>query len=176
MADQPQPLEDARISDSHATASVNLPRVTITFCTQCKWMLRAAYFAQELLSTFSTALGEVSLVPGTGGVFTVTIQHASNVNFTTHTSVLWDRKINGGFPETKQLKALVRDVIEPSRDLGHIDRALAKGRDDGREKDGRGQGQEEQGEAGEKGQTGQTGERQADSGPSGQGICEDCQS
>ena len=43
MADQPQPLEDARISDSHATAPVNLPRVTITFCTQCKWMLRAAY-------------------------------------------------------------------------------------------------------------------------------------
>ncbi|EGD89861.1 hypothetical protein H112_02336 [Trichophyton rubrum D6] len=175
MADQPQPLEDARISDSHATAPVNLPRVTITFCTQCKWMLRAAYFAQELLSTFSTALGEVSLVPGTGGVFTVTIQHASNVNFTTHTSVLWDRKINGGFPETKQLKALVRDVIEPSRDLGHIDRALAKGRVDGEEKDGRGQGQEEPGEAGEKGQTGQTGERQADSGPSGQGSCEECQ-
>ncbi|OAL71057.1 hypothetical protein A7D00_4719 [Trichophyton violaceum] len=175
MADQPQPLEDARISDSHATAPVNLPRVTITFCTQCKWMLRAAYFAQELLSTFSTALGEVSLVPGTGGVFTVTIQHASNVNFTTHTSVLWDRKINGGFPETKQLKALVRDVIEPSRDLGHIDRALAKGRVDGEEKDGRGQGQEEPGEAGEKGQTGQTGERQADSGLSGQGSCEECQ-
>lgn len=70
----------------------------------------------------------------------------------------------------------MRDVIEPSRDLGHIDRALAKGRDDGGEKDSRGQGQEEQGEAGEKGQTGQTGERQADSGPSGQGICEDCQS
>ncbi|EFR02956.1 selenoprotein W family protein [Nannizzia gypsea CBS 118893] len=163
MDDQPQPLEDDLIADSHATAPVNLPRVTITFCTQCKWMLRAAYFAQELLSTFSTALGEVSLVPGTGGVFTVTIQHASNVNFTTHTSVLWDRKVNGGFPETKQLKALVRDVIEPSRDLGHIDRALAKERGDD------GQGQEQEQEQGEEREKGQTGESQG-----GQGSCEEC--
>lgn len=69
----------------------------------------------------------------------------------------------------------MRDVIEPSRDLGHIDRALAKGRVDGGEKDGRGQGQEEPGEAGEKGQAGQAGERQADSGPFGQGSCEECQ-
>ncbi|KAF3484185.1 selenoprotein domain-containing protein [Arthroderma uncinatum] len=122
-----QTLEDPLISESSASAPVNLPRITITYCTQCKWMLRAAYFAQELLSTFSTDLGEVSLIPSTGGTFTVCILYASNVNFTTHTSTLWDRKVNGGFPETKQLKALVRDIIDPSRDLGHIDRAL-KGR------------------------------------------------
>ena len=35
---------------------------------------------------------------------------------------LWDRKTNGGFPEVKQLKQLVRNVIDPDRDLGHIDR------------------------------------------------------
>lgn len=28
---------------SDASTTVNLPRVTIKFCTQCKWMLRAAY-------------------------------------------------------------------------------------------------------------------------------------
>ncbi|KLJ06449.1 hypothetical protein EMPG_10154 [Blastomyces silverae] len=105
---------------------VHLPRVTIKYCTQCKWLLRAAYFAQELLSTFSTTLGEVSLVPATGGVFTVSILHESNVDFTTAETVLWDRKAEGGFPETKQLKALVRNIIDPSRDLGHVDRALAK--------------------------------------------------
>ncbi|KAK2834964.1 hypothetical protein FQN49_006738 [Arthroderma sp. PD_2] len=140
-----QPLEDPLISESSASAPVNLPRITITFCTQCKWMLRAAYFAQELLSTFSTALGEVALVPATGGIFTVSIQYASNVNFTTHTSTLWDRKVDGGFPETKQLKALVRDIIDPSRDLGHIDRALVKGRvgggEDQEQVQGQGQGQ-----------------------------------
>lgn len=36
--------------------------------------------------------------------------------------VLWDRKTDGGFPETKELKRRVRDVIEPERNLGHVDR------------------------------------------------------
>lgn len=113
---------DASTSES----SVNLPRIAIKFCTQCKWMLRAAYFAQELLSTFSTALGEVALVPATGGVFTVTMLHTSNADFTTQEEILWDRKSEGGFPEVKHLKSLVRNIIDPSRDLGHIDRSLKK--------------------------------------------------
>jgi predicted Rdx family selenoprotein len=32
-------------------------------------------YAQELLSTFSTSLGEVSLIPATGGTFTITLLH-----------------------------------------------------------------------------------------------------
>lgn len=36
--------------------------------------------------------------------------------------VLWDRKVNGGFPDSKELKQLVRDVIKPGKDLGHVDR------------------------------------------------------
>lgn len=35
---------------------------------------------------------------------------------------MWNRKDDGGFPETKELKRRVRDVIEPGRDLGHVDR------------------------------------------------------
>lgn len=35
--------------------------------------------------------------------------------------LLWDRKAEGGFPETKVLKQRVRDHLEPSRDLGHSD-------------------------------------------------------
>lgn len=35
---------------------------------------------------------------------------------------LWDRKTDGGFPETKELKRRVRDVIQPERNLGHVDR------------------------------------------------------
>ncbi|KAJ5920124.1 hypothetical protein N7516_010982 [Penicillium verrucosum] len=111
-----------------AQANVHLPRISIQFCTQCRWMLRAAYFAQELLSTFSTDLGEVALVPKTGGVFTVTIWHGMMVEgeITTQESILWDRKRDGGFPEVKALKSLVRNVIAPNRDLGHTDRALKK--------------------------------------------------
>ncbi|KAI1766371.1 Rdx family-domain-containing protein [Hypoxylon sp. FL1150] len=103
-----------------------LPRVTIRFCTQCKWMLRAAYFAQELLSTFSTSLGEVALQPSTGGTFIVEIffrdPNTSSSNPTIQNRILWDRKTDGGFPETKELKRRVRDAIEPGRDLGHVDK------------------------------------------------------
>ncbi|KAI0187774.1 seleno protein domain protein, partial [Xylaria flabelliformis] len=120
-----------------------LPRVTIRFCTQCRWMLRAAYFAQELLSTFSTSLGEVALQPATGGIFVVEIYYAdpaastapatatiiqTDPNPTTQHRVLWDRKVDGGFPETKELKRRVRDVIEPDRNLGHVDRDYPKQR------------------------------------------------
>ncbi|KAI0099664.1 hypothetical protein GGR51DRAFT_393843 [Nemania sp. FL0031] len=114
-----------------------LPRVTIRYCTQCKWMLRAAWFAQELLSTFSTSLGEVALQPATGGVFVVEIYSsdpttsvAGETDPTKPTvqrrHLLWDRKADGGFPEAKELKRRVRDVIEPGRNLGHVDRDYAK--------------------------------------------------
>ncbi|KAI2642532.1 Rdx family-domain-containing protein [Xylaria nigripes] len=130
------PASASQTASSSSTLPSPLPRITIRFCTQCKWMLRAAYFAQELLSTFSVALGEVALQPATGGVFVVEIYHAetgsktatssdatsADPNPTIQRRVLWDRKIDGGFPETKELKRRVRDVIEPDRNLGHVDR------------------------------------------------------
>ena len=88
------------------------PEVVITYCRQCQWMLRAAWLAQELLSTFSEELGRVSLEPGTGGVFRITCDGVQ----------LWERKADGGFPEAKELKQRLRDLIDPERDLGHIDR------------------------------------------------------
>ncbi|PWV58728.1 SelT/SelW/SelH family protein [Plasticicumulans acidivorans] len=91
------------------------PRVDITYCTQCRWLLRAAWLAQELLSTFDTDLGEVALIPGTGGVFEVRVD---GVN-------VWSRKGEGRFPEAKELKQRVRDLIDPERDLGHADRKPA---------------------------------------------------
>lgn len=42
------------------------------------------------------------------------------------TKLLWDRKTDGGFPETKELKRRVRDVVEPGRNLGHVDRGATK--------------------------------------------------
>jgi selenoprotein W-related protein len=88
------------------------PRVEITYCTQCRWLLRAAWMAQELLTTFADELGEVALVPGTGGVFEI---HAAG-------QLVWSRAEQGGFPEIKQLKQLVRDRVAPGKDLGHTDR------------------------------------------------------
>lgn len=89
------------------------PRITILYCTQCQWLLRAAWMAQELLSTFGPDLGEVALVPGTGGRFEVAYEG----------EVIWERKRDGGFPDAKTLKQRVRDRLDPGRDLGHSDRA-----------------------------------------------------
>ena len=88
------------------------PAIRITYCTQCQWLLRAAWMAQELLSTFGPDLGEVSLVPGTGGIFEITCNGA----------LIWERKRDGGFPDAARLKQRVRDRIDPGRDLGHSDR------------------------------------------------------
>ena len=35
------------------------PEIVITYCTQCQWLLRAAWLAQELLSTFADDLGQI---------------------------------------------------------------------------------------------------------------------
>jgi selenoprotein W-related protein len=88
------------------------PRVEIEYCTQCRWLLRAAWTAQELLTTFEREMGEVALIPGIGGVFQIRVDD----------ELVWDRKQQQGFPELSQLKRLVRDRIAPHRDLGHSDR------------------------------------------------------
>ena len=88
------------------------PRIEIEYCTQCRWLLRAGWTAQELLTTFTADIGEVALVPGTGGVFEVRVDGET----------IWSRKTEGRFPEMKELKRLVRDRIAPEMDLGHADR------------------------------------------------------
>lgn len=100
-------------------------------------------YAQELLSTFNTSIGEIALIPATGGIFTLTMTHViqgspesstvsagatrdAELPATVTNTVIWDRKTEGGFPETKELKNRVRNIIEPGMDLGHIDRSLKK--------------------------------------------------
>jgi selenoprotein W-related protein len=88
------------------------PRLEIEYCTQCRWLLRAAWLAQELLTTFQKELGEVALVPGAGGIFEVRLEGET----------IFSRRQQGRFPESKELKQLVRDRIAPEKHLGHSDR------------------------------------------------------
>ncbi|KAK6520772.1 hypothetical protein TWF506_001018 [Arthrobotrys conoides] len=113
-------MTDSNSSPRTASVTAPVPRISIQFCIQCKWNLRAAYYAQELLQTFSTSLGEVSLRPSTGGIFIVILE-TYNEQSILESHVIWDRKRDGGFPETKELKKKVRDIIDPNRDLGHVD-------------------------------------------------------
>ena len=87
--------------------------ISLSYCTQCNWLLRTAWMAQELLSTFGQDIASVTLIPATGGLFQITLDG----------EVIWDRKEKGGFPDVKVLKQMVRDRMWPERDLGHIDRA-----------------------------------------------------
>ncbi|MDH3309505.1 MAG: SelT/SelW/SelH family protein [Gammaproteobacteria bacterium] len=88
------------------------PRVEIEYCNQCRFILRASWLSQELLTTFADELGEVALVPGSGGIFEVRLDGER----------LWNKKEAGGFPEPKEIKQLIRDRIAPTKDLGHSDR------------------------------------------------------
>ena len=88
------------------------PRVEIEYCTQCRWLLRAAWMAQELLTTFEQEIGGVTLIPGTGGIF----------NISAGGTQIWSRKERGAFPDIKELKRLVRDRVAPEKDLGHSER------------------------------------------------------
>ncbi len=89
------------------------PAVEITYCRLCKWGLRAAWMAQELLSTFAEEIGSVTLTPdATGGVFEVRIDG----------ELIWSRKDEGRFPDLAELKRLARDRIAPDRSLGHVDK------------------------------------------------------
>ncbi len=88
--------------------------IEISYCTQCRWLLRAAWLAQELLTTFEQDLASVALKPGTSGIFEVTLNQ----------QLIFSRKDAGRFPEAKELKQLVRDRIDPERNLGHSDKPV----------------------------------------------------
>lgn len=88
-------------------------RIEIEYCTQCRWLLRAAWMAQELLTTFDGQVAELVLRPGTGGVFHVDADGQR----------VWSRHDEGRFPDIVELKQRVRDVIAPGHGLGHADRA-----------------------------------------------------
>jgi len=95
-----------------ATSMVKRPRIEVEYCTQCRWMMRAAWMSQEILTTFQNEIGEVALIPGSGGVFENRVD----------SEVIWSRGSQGRFPEIKELKQLVRDRIAPGKDLGHSER------------------------------------------------------
>jgi selenoprotein W-related protein len=89
------------------------PVITIEYCPKCGWLLRAAYMAQELLTTFSEELSGVTLKPSeVAGRYIITIND----------TVVFDRKVHGGFAEIKDIKQLVRDQVSPGKSLGHSDR------------------------------------------------------
>ncbi|BDD03245.1 SelT/SelW/SelH family protein [Aureibacter tunicatorum] len=89
-------------------------KIEIKYCTGCKWMLRAAWMQQELLQTFEKEIESISLLPEkeTGGVFDIKVNGA----------IVFSYKVSKRFPQPKEIKQHIRDIISPQKDLGHIDR------------------------------------------------------
>ena len=88
------------------------PNITIEYCPKCNWLLRAAYMAQEFLTTFSDEIGSVTLKPSEiSGRYTITADE----------HVIFDRKEYGGFAEIKEIKQMLRDAVAPGKNLGHSD-------------------------------------------------------
>ena len=68
--------------------------------------------AQEFLSTFLEDVDSVKLKPSeVGGRYSISIND----------DIVFDRKRYGGFPEIKELKQIVRDRVNPTKNLGHAD-------------------------------------------------------
>lgn len=119
----------AIFSSSSPPSAIDSVHISIEYCSACQWMLRSSWIAAELLTTFSkeSKLASVALVPKSpplspGGIFRVVSKRDSDLEST----VLWDRSIAGRFPEAKEVKQLVRDVVSPERDLGHSDKIETK--------------------------------------------------
>jgi selenoprotein W-related protein len=85
------------------------PRVEITYCTKCRFLLRAAWMAEELLTTFGAELGEVALRPGSGGIFEVALNG----------TVVATNSDHAPMPDPADVKRAIRDRISPSRKIGH---------------------------------------------------------
>ena len=88
------------------------PTIIIEYCPKCHWLLRAAYMAQEFLTTFEDDVKAATLQPSpVNGDYKISINDKK----------IFDRKEFGGFPEIKELKQLVRDIVAPGKSLGHTD-------------------------------------------------------
>ncbi|MHB8346311.1 MAG: Rdx family protein [Acidiferrobacterales bacterium] len=85
------------------------PHIEIEYCTECGFLLRAAWIAQELLRALETEIGDLALKPGSGGNFIIRLDGV----------VLFSRREQGRFPEAKELKLLVGSAIGSGRRFGH---------------------------------------------------------
>ncbi|KAJ9104217.1 hypothetical protein QFC19_004034 [Naganishia cerealis] len=97
------------------------PAITIEYCDRCRWAPRASWTATELFLTFpSPAITSITLTPAVehSGRFRVWLKLPSE----SEARLMWDRKIEGGFPELKVLKQRIRNVVQPNQSLGHSDK------------------------------------------------------
>lgn len=99
-------------------SSPQKPFVSITYCTKCHFLPRAAWVAQELLHTFADSLGSVTLIPGGGGQFDVRVGD----------ELVFSNTSQGRFPEMRELRELVAARLENPPPARHASAAPPRSR------------------------------------------------
>jgi selenoprotein W-related protein len=85
------------------------PRVEITYCRRCKFLLRATWLGTEILTAFPEEIGELAIVPGSGGIFEVKLDG----------EVVATNRGGAPIPDAAEVKRALRDRIAPERRIGH---------------------------------------------------------
>lgn len=96
---------EARLSASSPV--ISSPNVSISYCTSCRWLLRAAWLAQELVSAAAEDIASITLIPirppSNDGVFVLSLDGQD----------VWDRAKQGGFPEVTDLIQALKSRTPP---------------------------------------------------------------
>lgn len=130
---------DSPLAKETASSSFAFSHVVIKYCPSSGYLLRAAYYGQELLTTFCEGeLGAISLKPiqkkASTCSFSVELLNDSCLQAKSPQSImLWENSKFGRFPEVKELKRLVRDKVTPQKDLGHSEEQTNNNNINGRE-------------------------------------------
>ncbi|KAH8926025.1 hypothetical protein BT69DRAFT_1331705 [Atractiella rhizophila] len=114
-------------SISRIFGSKTNPGIVIEYCTGCRWFHRSSWTVTELSITFPE-ISSFSLLPKPeeSGCWRVWITHFTGGEEGSNqgemqSMLIWDRKGEGRFPEMKELKQRIRNVVDPERSLGHSD-------------------------------------------------------
>lgn len=106
---------------------IEYPIVSISYCVKCNWVLRACWYQQEILQTFTSKaktpeeaiVRSIVLKPSfVSGTFKVYVKASAESEWIQ----VWDRVEHKGFPEAKILKQYIRNVLSPETKLGHSDK------------------------------------------------------
>lgn len=73
--------------------------------------MRASWLSQEFINTCKSDISSVNLVPDSNGKFEI---RCSNI-------LIFSRKNEGKFIDLKLMKQRIRDVVNPSMNLGYSD-------------------------------------------------------
>jgi len=77
------------------------PVISVEYCTDCGFLERATRVADEILRTYKGAVGAVTMVPSSGGVFAVGLDG----------TVIFSKDEQGRFPDPGEMVLLLSDIV-----------------------------------------------------------------